>query len=189
MRPREFDEEEVLQRAMVVFWTKGYRATTPNNLLEAMELSKGSLYSAFGSKRKLFLRCLNYYAEQIESQLKLKLANPDIRQGLIEIGIEVMNAACNNKTGCLIYNSASELSPHDEEVDQIIRKAMARSEDIYKKRIQEAQSNGEIGPRKDPSVIARYLITCFAGLQAVGKAGFSQKRLNEVVKLSLQILD
>ncbi|NEQ46735.1 MAG: TetR/AcrR family transcriptional regulator [Leptolyngbya sp. SIOISBB] len=189
VRPKEFDEEEVLQKAMIVFWRKGFRATTPNDLLTAMQISKGSFYSTFGSKRELFLRCLRYYSAQIESQLREFLANPNIRQGLIKISKQVMDSACNEKTGCLIYNSASELSPHDEEVDRIIKNAMKRSEKIYCDRIREGQLSGEISSNRDPLAIARYLITCFAGLGAVGKAGASRKGLEEVVSVSLQILD
>lgn len=188
-RPREFDEEEVLQKAMVVFWKKGFRATTPNDLLKAMQIGKGSFYSAFESKRNLFLRCLCYYSAQIESQLQALLANSNIRQGLIEISTRVMDSACDEKIGCLIYKSASELSPHDKEVDRIIKNAMKRSEKIYCDRIREGQLSGEISSDMDPSAIARYLMTCFAGLEAVGKAGASRKQLDEVVAISLQILD
>ncbi|GAB5407179.1 MAG: TetR/AcrR family transcriptional regulator [Aureliella sp.] len=189
VRPREFDEEEVLQKAMFVFWRKGFRATTPNDLLKAMQIGKGSFYSTFGSKRDLFLRCLHYYSTQVESELRSHLANPNIRKGLMEISTRVMDNACGNKIGCLIYNSASELSPHDKEVDRIIKHAMKRTEKIYCDRIRQAQLSGEAGSPLEPLAIARYLITCFAGLGAVGKAGASRKQLQAFVRILLQILD
>ena len=88
-RPREFDEDGVLERALHVFWRLGYEATSVTDLMEATGLAKGSLYKAFGDKRSLFLKALDRYLERGRDALRHTLTDaPTVREGLERFTLE-----------------------------------------------------------------------------------------------------
>lgn len=188
-RPKEFDENEALARATNVFWALGFKATTPEALLKAMGIGKGSFYATFGSKRELFVRCLLYYCNGLADFTQSKLAEKDLRKGLSEIRDAVIQSACGQRSGCLMYNTANELSPHDKEVEAIVKEAMSRIESLYIRRFRQAQAEGQIPSSQDAAALARFVITCFAGMQLTGKAHADAPKLRHVAKVMFKSLE
>ena len=89
----EFDPEVALAKAMGVFWSQGYEATSTTDLMSAMGLSKSSLYQTFGSKRELFVRCLDHYSDNSSRRLREKLDDADSgKQFLIDFFGRLINA-------------------------------------------------------------------------------------------------
>jgi len=188
-RPRKFDENESIEQALGVFWKHGFKATTPEALLKAMGIGKGSFYATFGGKRQLFLRCLRHYCDGLANLLQSTLAEEDVRKGLASVRDIVIHSACEQRTGCLLYNTASELSPHDKEIEQVVKNAMSRNESIYVKRFRKAQHDGQISGNKNATTLARYFVACFAGLQLMGKADpDAAARLRAVANLAIDSL-
>jgi len=192
VRPREFDEAEAVEQAMRVFWEKGFQPTTPQNLLDAMGLSKSSFYKTFGSKRELFLRCLRHYIGTGHTQMGAALGVDDVRVafgGILDFVIEMSAPKNGAPCGCMLYNTAAELSPHDEEVEQMVRNSMSSTEKLFIKRLHRAQQDGQISEHKDVKTLARFVVTSVGGLQLMAKVNPNRASLNRVVKVILSTFD
>src|SRR5580692_10846158 len=122
-RPRSFDAEAAVERAMGVFWSRGYYATALPDLLRATKLSRGSLYAAFGDKHSLFLRALDRYVANALSRMEIEL---DSRREPVDglraylAGYVDRTSGANGRRGCLLVATAMELAGHDAEVDRRI---------------------------------------------------------------------
>ena len=191
-RPREFDETEVLEQAMRVFWENGYQPTTPQNLLDAMGLSKSSFYETFGSKRGLFLRCLQHYIRTGHKHIEEVLAADDVREAfgnVMELVVETSAPKNGVRCGCMVWNAAAELGPHDEEVELMVKDALSKTEKSYVRRLRRAQQDGQISQEKDAKTLAQYFVTSVGGLQLTAKADRDGTRLKRVVKMILSTLE
>jgi len=117
-RPREFDRNLVLEKAMQVFWSQGYEATSLTDLARSMGLSKSSLYDTFGSKHDLFLESIDYYRENVSSQIRSIIGiDAPARQVIANVLGRAVDRILDpvGKRGCLLNNTAVELGPNDEE--------------------------------------------------------------------------
>ena len=132
-RPREFDIDIALERAMHVFWAKGFEAASLDDLCEATALSRSSLYGAFGGKRDLLLRSLERYAERGTARIAAILAVPPIRDALATLLREFIDqiVAGPGRTGCFIGNCAAELGRRDRTVMAHVRRSLARIEATF----------------------------------------------------------
>lgn len=171
-RPRTFDMEAAVERAMNVFWTRGYHATALPDLLRATRLSRGSLYAAFGDKHSLFLRALDRYIADALARMDVEFA-PDREpvDGLRAYfaGYVERNSGANGRRGCLLVATAMELAGRDAEVDRRIAnffKAMeARVADILSR----AKAAGKLADGVEPSSAARIIVCFVEGMRVVGK--------------------
>src|ERR1051325_10236665 len=117
-RPREFDREKALDRAMQLFWCKGYEATSVQDLLNVMGINRGSFYDTFGDKRSLFLASIDRYNETFLAKLRAELNAPgSAKRAIVRTIEELASRAASDaqRRGCLMTNSAVELAPHDAE--------------------------------------------------------------------------
>jgi TetR/AcrR family transcriptional regulator, transcriptional repressor for nem operon len=190
-RPKEFNPDDAIEKAMQVFWHKGYEATSMEDLLEAMDLNRGSLYDTFGDKRQLFLKVIDRYCTTFASS-KFSLldqpgpALPTLRQfinGMIEGGL-----ADPQRRGCLIANTVMELSPHENEIAGTLRQALKMVEDTFFKVLARAKQQGELKNDKDPRALARFLTTMMQGTIVMIKAGASADVVKQTVETALSIL-
>lgn len=145
-RPRCFDPEDVLERAGAIFWNKGYASTSLNELTRATGLNKGSLYSAFGDKRTLFLQCLRRYLNEHLESLKDTLHGEDPKESLLQVFSWVNNPEAAGPRGCLALNSLTELGPHDAAVKQMLDEHLESVESLLAEAIRVAQEKGSFGP-------------------------------------------
>lgn len=191
-RPKEFNPDDVIEKAMQVFWHKGYEATSMEDLLNAMDLNRGSLYDTFGDKRQLFLKVIDRYCTTFASS-KFSLldqpgpALPTLRRfisGMIEGGL-----ADPQRRGCLIANTVMELSPHENEIAGTLRQALKMVEDTFFNVLARAKQQGELKNDKDPRALARFLTTMMQGTIVMIKAGASADVVKQTVETALSILD
>jgi len=170
-RKREFDSELVLNKAMHLFWGKGYRSTSLDDLLEVMEISKSSFYEAFGNKHDLFLASIKeYFRCTVKSMIdRLQVEGPFI-DALNDIFDNIIELSIASRSGCMLANSAIEMSPHDDEVDQLIASSIKQVEDAWYKAISRAQKKGEISADKKPRALARFIVGSINGLMVISKA-------------------
>ena len=186
-RPREFDEDEVLDRALDAFWKHGYKATSVSHLTEATGLAKGSLYKAFGDKRQLFELALDRYLEAGVGRLR-DIARGESPRAALErwlMGMVDATTCAGLRRGCLAINCTVELAPHDESMRDRLRRHERGIERIYARLIAAGIEAGEFRSGLDPKASARWLTTIIDGLHIRGKLGLDRKEALETVRMTL----
>lgn len=172
-RPRGFDEDEVLETALGVFWRKGFEGTTIEDLELATGLGRGSLYCAFGGKRELFLRAFTRYHEGKAERGLGHLAQEGAGRAAIKA---VFRDACHtaladrDRRGCMVTNCAVELAAEDMEVAALVARYLDRVERAFERAVRQGQERGEIDLRRDPVRLARFLTVCLQGVQVLARA-------------------
>ena len=170
-RPREFDEEQVLDAAMKAFWTNGYEATSLADLVSVTGLHKGSLYQAFGDKHTLFVQTLNRYLQGIRQHKNQILDNAEEPlQGIHDIlhgFIDMSETDCSSPKGCMAVKSLVEMAPHDPQVQRIMEDHHAVMQASLETHLHKAQANGELDKGKSPEMITSLLMIFMDGLAAL----------------------
>ncbi|MBO2455033.1 TetR/AcrR family transcriptional regulator [Actinomadura barringtoniae] len=188
-RPKQFDPELAVEQAMQVFWRKGYASTTPQDLIDALGIGKGSLYNAFGSKHALFERALKRYRESQADALAELLARPGpvkerLRTTLAFIA--EMNLGDPDRRGCLAVNTAAELASSDPQANDLVSRMFDRTEEAFRAVIEEGQRTGEISSERDAQAIGSLMLNTVVGLQLLSKTANGPERLARVIDALLE---
>jgi TetR/AcrR family transcriptional regulator, transcriptional repressor for nem operon len=191
-RPKEFDREEVLQKALHTFWEKGYDATTLPDLLESMNINRSSFYNTFGDKQTLFREVMNlYYQQTAIKRLTILQSAKSARQGLRDYfrhNIDVAIAEYN-PGGCLLTNTATNLKTIDQEIARSLVQGVDRLEQAVYSLLEKGQRLGEIPVHKDIKAIARLMIAASYGLNIAARINPSRDVLEDVAQAAISILD
>lgn len=189
-RPRAFDPDEALQGALECFWSQGYEATSMADLLRHTGLSKSSLYETFGSKHALFERCLERYREDRAALMSQRLDAAESGIGFIRHMLEAAAAESGDPRarGCLVMNTATEFAQRDPQVARLVGEGIAAFTAVFRRAVRRSQSEGDVPGDKDPTVLARFLVTNMSGLRTLAKAGVPLKSLKATVWLVLSTL-
>lgn len=190
-RPLEFDPQLALQRALELFWCRGYEATSLQELLTAMDISKSSFYQAFGSKHELFERCLKAFRERQVGRMTAALKQaPSGKAFLRSMLMAAAHEAATDEhpKGCLIMNAATEFSGRDAVVADLVGESARQFAGVFQAAIQRAQSEGEIDAKKDAEVLARYVVSTMSGLKTMAKAGMPAAAIEDVTEVALSAL-
>ena len=188
-RPRTFDADKALDAAMHVFWRKGYEGTSLSDLTAAMEISRPSLYAAFGDKEALFRQVLDRYAAGPASYLKAAL-NAPTAYGCVEqllTGAVDLLTAPGHPSLCLIAQGTLVCG---EEADAIRREVNARrqrGEAGLRTYLERAVSEGELPPDTDTAGLARYFVTVMRGLGISALGGANREELYGVAQMALRL--
>jgi len=191
-RPIEFDRDKAIEAAVEVFWCKGYEATSMADLLEAMGLSKSSIYQSFGSKQRLFELCLDCYAERLAANMAKILDEAKSGRGFIEdLFTSIANTAQQPEgaKGCLMVNSVSEFGQRDSSITVSLDSNLSRFTELFAQAIRRAQAEGDIAPEADVGTIATYLHVALSGLRTMIKAGIDRNSTKNTVKLILKAVE
>lgn len=168
-RPREFDEQAVLNAAMDVFWRKGFEAASLADLCKATGLHKGSLYSAFGDKHQLFMRALEHYSHcEFEEVMEVVSMQASPLQNIRNVVAKIMATADKDK-GCMMVNTLVELAPHDEIVRTAVRAFGEKRIAAVAEMIAAAQQAGEVRQDLSPRKLAMHLTMTIAGANTMMK--------------------
>jgi TetR/AcrR family transcriptional repressor of nem operon len=190
-RPKEFSPDDAIEKAMQVFWHKGYEATSMEDLLSAMDLNRGSLYATFGDKRQLFLKVIDRYCTTFASSKFFLLDQPGPALPSLRRFISGMIEGCladPQRRGCLIANTVMELSPHEKEIAGTLRQALKMVEDTFFNVLARAKQQGELKNDKDPRALARFLTTMMQGTIVMTKAGAPADVVKQTAETALSIL-
>lgn len=160
----EFIECEIIEKAMNVFWEKGYHATSMQDLVDAMQINRSSLYNTIGDKHQLFMKCISTYFDKAMDEIKEKVANEkSAKQALINIIKDKAAWVVDCEKGCLGVKTIFEIAPEDVEV----RNLMSKNNEIYLELltnlVQKAIEDKELKTTEDASLIAEYIFTTFTG--------------------------
>lgn len=192
-RPREFDTGEVLDKAVKVFWAKGYEGAHLSALLKATGISKSSLYETFGSKRDLYLAAIDRYNDQVAANAAegMIAAEDCPREGITAVfKYFIDNMTSRSPTrGCFVNNSAGEIAPGDREATTRIARGMDYLENALYQAILCGQGADVINRDKDPRATARFLAASLHGLMVTGKSNPDRAVLQDIADVTLSVLD
>jgi len=191
-RPREFDADDALERAMRVFWAKGYESTSLNDLCNATGLGRSSLYAAFGDKHTLYLQALDHYEDTSAARMAAALAGPQPFRKAIAAVVERMIediVAGPGRRGCFIGNCAAEMARNDRTAAARVRRSLERIEAAIRDAVESARKRGEFAARADVDALARFLTAGIQGLRLVGKANPDRAALEDIASVMLGCLD
>ena len=191
-RPREFDEDEVLDAAIECFWRRGLEATSVRDLAEATGVNQPSLYNAFGDKRELFGRALERYAtrsmrERIERLEQKHPPKEAIRAFFRELVARTL--ADPDHRGCLIVNSALEVAPHDAELRTVIASYLGEIEAFFCRCLEKLKESGDLSPSLDPKDMARLFLSVLLGVRVAARAKPERPLLEGMVRPALALLE
>lgn len=190
-RPKAYDPDAVLDKAMLLFWEKGYEATGIEDLEAGMGINRFSIYSTFESKQKLFQAALDRYDERrgdkVYALLTAKEAGlPTLKR--IFKGLTTQ-AEQGNRMGCFMCNSAVERSLVDPEIAARVQDHFARLEDAFYTALQNARKKGEIKGKRNLRDCARYLIVALQGMQVTLRLGQDPASVKKVVQFIVHEID
>ncbi len=191
-RPREFDRDRALDRAMRLFWKQGYEATSVQDLREHLGLHPGSLYNTFRDKHSLFLEALDRYeATEGDRTCQLLGANDAGRKAIRQLFLLVVEADAKDpdRKGCLMVNSAVELAAHDPEVRRRAEASRGQLVRLFRQAILRGQQRGEINVEHDADALSEFLVNSLFGLRLTAKLVTDQATLRQVVETTLRALD
>jgi TetR/AcrR family transcriptional repressor of nem operon len=180
----------VLDKAMDVFWTSGYEGTSIDDLLDAMEINRSSMYAAFGDKEKLFELCFDRYISTVASEMIDYLRAPgpglDAIRGTLEQIADFVTK--NVQKGCLVTNSAIELGAVNPKLHEKASAAIHGMEMAYTDALERAVRQGEIGEDAHVASLAKFLIATNEGVVVMGKAGAERAALDRVIDVACAAL-
>lgn len=187
-RPRNFDIDEALDRALEVFWRHGYEGASLPMLTEAMGINRPSLYAAFGNKEALFRRTLERYTEGHAAHLLAALDEPTARSVAERLLMGTVEFLANPKQprGCFMVQSALTCGAGAGDLQADVAKLRAASQALLKRRLQRAVKEGDLPEGADPADLARYLSTVGQGLAIQAAGGAKREELARVAELALR---
>ncbi len=191
-RQKEFDRDEVLHRAMEVFWARGYEATSIQDLVKQMGINRQSIYDTFGDKHTLFLQALDRYREIESRKVFEQLDRPgSVKKNLRLLFEGVVEKALSEegRRGCFLGNSMSELAGRCKETATRTCTSVAAAEKMFRRALERGKEQGELTRVRDTRAVARFLYSNLQGLLLIAKATRDRKVLNDVVKVTLSLLD
>lgn len=169
---KQFDEEEVLEKAMRAFWSHGYAATSVQDLVKSMGINKGSIYATYGNKRSLFIKALRFYNDKRKALLAgLEQSESSLSaiRGLFQRRIgEIFSDS--ERLGCFLTNTALELAAHDAEIRDMVAQRQMEIEAFFQRMIERGQTDGEISEHIDVDSAAQSLLASLFGILVLSRS-------------------
>ena len=191
-RTKEFDEDQVLEKAIEIFWHKGYNGTSAQDLVNHLGLSRSSLYDTFGDKQKLFLASLKKYQKQSQDKIvHLFEISENIKETIQEIFKQAVIESLENRItkGCFMVNSSVELAMHNQEIAGIVQNNTKAMEEIFTNAILKGQDLEQISKKIDGRVLARFIFNNYSGIRVLARTGENDEQVyDDIVKAVLSIL-
>jgi TetR/AcrR family transcriptional repressor of nem operon len=191
-RHKEFDSDEALHKAMEVFWSRGYEAASIQDLVKHMGINRQSLYDTFGDKHALYLQALDRYREVEGRKLFDLLERPGSVKKTLRLLFEgvIEKALCDRqRRGCFMGNAVSELAGRCKETAARTGSNMTTTEAAFYRTLLRGKNEGELTHVRDLRAVARFLYSSMQGLVLTAKATQDRKTLEDVVKVTLSVLD
>lgn len=187
-RPRQFDPDQALDAALLLFWRHGYEGASLATLADAMDINMPSLYSTFGNKESLFRKALTRYIERPASYLPNALKAPTAHQAVVNMfnGAIDMVMDPDHPDGCLLVQGALASGPAADWVRQELSQRRQGAEAAVRRRLERAREEGDLPPAADPERLARYLISVLWGMSVQAAGGATREQLHEIAGLALQ---
>lgn len=188
VRPIQYNKTEVLERAMQLFWTKGYRAVSVQDIMEATGFNRHSLYAQFGSKDGLYRAILELYTERFEQRAN-KSINPekDGINGLIKLFVLRLQPDLDGR-GCLVSNTFIEKEYVSEECLEAARRYTEKQRFIVRQCLEYGRTKGQINAEKDLDAATDYIVTMLQGLGVMSRSGLIQGLMDTIRQQTFEFL-
>jgi AcrR family transcriptional regulator len=188
-RPKEFDQDKALHKAIRLFSQQGFAGTSTDELMRVMDIGRQSMYDTFGDKRVLFLKALETYVSESVSTICDVLEEPG--PPLVAIQNALVSFAerkdLSSAEGCMGINAVCEFGQRDTEVNQIVREAARRQRETLMNVLTLAKSQGELGGNVDLASLADFFEATLAGIRIAAKAGKSRQVLRNIAAIAGQV--
>ena len=187
-RPRAFDPEAALDRAMHVFWAKGYEGASLSDLTRVMRINRPSLYAAFGNKEQLFRKVLDRYMNGPLAYFQKALAAQKARDVIEQIFFSAAKMASDPRApaGCLVVQGAMACGDPAGSVRKEIAALRAAAKAALRRRLQRAKREGDLPKNADPGELSHYVMTVLHGMAVQGADGASCDQLRRVAQIALR---
>jgi TetR/AcrR family transcriptional repressor of nem operon len=183
-RHKEFDVDEALESALDLFWSKGYEATSMQDLVDRLGINRGSLYATFGSKDELYRRAFDLYTERSGGDLGTLLAGPGPIRDRLGAFLTSLVAEPDGR-GCFVVNTVCERNPIDPASREATTTSLTATRRLLVDHLRAAAAVGELAPDITPEIAAETVLVLMQGLQVMTKAGAGAAELGPVIDATL----
>lgn len=194
-RPRAYDPNDVLDKALKVFWQKGFAATSLDDLVEATGVNRPSLYAGFGDKEALYLKAMQRYRARTEAQLDAVLTcggQTDTVLSIIrryfDIMIDTYTGEAEHPLGCAFMCTVLTEAPQHESLLEMLQNTIDQFDNRFETFFSKARDMGVIGADQDPKALSQMIIGLTASLAVRARAGASRETLQEMVRATTALL-
>jgi TetR/AcrR family transcriptional repressor of nem operon len=188
-RSKEFDPERALNKAMHLFWRRGYENTSVAELLRAMGIAKQSLYDTFGDKRALYLKAMAHYRDQTNGAMQQMFDQiPSIKEGFAKLlyGLAAETRE-QHERGCLLLSANLQREVNDAVIANFLRDNQNKVEAIFEKALLRARNQKELRMKQDPKALARFFVVTIQGMRAMARLNSDKHALEEVARVALVV--
>ena len=192
VRPREFQEDKALEKAMLLFWEKGYEATSLSDLTTSMGIQKPSIYAAFGDKKDLFEAALRKYIHEHATFIRRHLqSGSSVKEAIHTLFQEIVAQAYQDdrKRGCFCINTMVELAPHEPRFEVLTREHQLYLTVIFQETIERGKKAGELQAHINAKALANTLVVSLIGLTVMMKSRPDRTFVDQSVETVMQLLE
>ncbi|MFP3391734.1 TetR/AcrR family transcriptional regulator [Brevibacillus sp. SIMBA_040] len=192
VRPREFQEDKALEKAMLLFWEKGYEATSLSDLTISMGIQKPSIYAAFGDKKDLFEAALRKYIHEHATFFRRHLqSGPSVKEAIHTVFQEIVSQAYQDdrNRGCFCINTMVELAPHEPRFEVLTREHQLYLTVIFQETIERGKKAGELQAHIHAKALANTLVVSLIGLTVMMKSRPDRTFVDQSVETVMQLLE
>ncbi|TDW48667.1 TetR family transcriptional regulator [Flavobacterium sp. 270] len=187
-RTKEFNEDQALDKAIEIFWHKGYNGTSAQDLVTYLGLSRSSLYDTFGDKQQLFAKSLKRYQQQGQDHVIELLENSEnVKNTFQDIFKQAVVESLEDRItkGCFMVNSAVELAMHDTEIAKVVTDNQKVMEEVFYKAVKKGQEQGHISTKMEARLLARFIFNNYSGIRVLARAGEKDKQVYDDILKAL----
>jgi TetR/AcrR family transcriptional regulator, transcriptional repressor for nem operon len=190
-RPREFEEDAVLDAAIECFWNRGFEATSMRDLVEKTGITGASLYNAFGDKRSLYQRALDRYVEDSVADRLKRCEQLPPREAISAFFAEIVRRSLEDqdRKGCMLVNAALDVAPHDPGFQRSVAEVLLLIEAFFHRCVSEGQRQGTISSSLPAEEFARHLLGVLLGIRVLARVRPDRALLEGVVHPAIELLD
>ncbi|MGC4056612.1 MAG: TetR/AcrR family transcriptional regulator [Chitinophagaceae bacterium] len=190
-RTKDFDEQEVLARAIQLFWLKGYNGTSMQDLVTHLGISRSSLYDTYTDKHTLFLKALESYREAGEARIRDIVEHTGSAKETIRKLLELVTRdllSDKQQKGCFIVNAEVEVAAHDKEVGELVCSNDRKMEEVFFQVVQKGQQSGEIKNKEDARALARFIFNSVKGMRVTARSATDSGIFGDIIALTISVL-
>jgi TetR/AcrR family transcriptional repressor of nem operon len=190
-RPKTFSKSDALEKALDLFWQRGYQGVGLSELLREMGIARQSLYDTFGNKRQLFIETIEHYrGTRLASALALLERDGSPTQNVKDVVRFFEQLALDKRArGCLVANSLVEIGSQDAEIRDLLAQTLGLLETGIAKALRRAQREGELPSSRPPRALARAITNALVGMAVTGKLRQSRATVQDIYAGTLSMLD
>ena len=180
-RTKQFDRQEALDKAMNVFWEKGYNGASIQDLVEEMNINRSSMYDTFGEKHNLYKEALQAYKSKYGINSRY-LKNKSPLEGIRLLIDDYVNSIVQDKhnKGCFILNSTAESSCHDGDVKAFLQTNLEEFGEMLVELLSNSQGAKEISSARSPEELSDFVIAALQGMRMMGRVTNDAEKLRRI---------